>query len=268
MGRCVGLCALSGAAARLFGFLLVLIFASDARAADVPAVAAAADLQFALTEIAGQFYRDSGRQVKLSFGSSGNFARQLQQGAPFQLFLSADEKYVQLLVERGLTRDGGALYAVGRIVVFALRGSPVKPDPGLQDLGAALKDGRLKRLAIANPEHAPYGRAAREALRKAGLWDLAQRRLVMGENAAQAAQFATSGSAEAGVLPYSLALAPAISERGSHALIPQQWHSPLRQRMVLMKGAGETAQMLYAYLQQPAAREVFKRYGFVLPGGG
>lgn len=249
--------------------LLAMVLALAARAdEDVPAVAAAADLQFALTNAAELFAQQTGRRVKLSFGSSGSFARQLQQGAPFQLFLSADERYVELLRSGGVALDAGTLYAVGRIVVFAPRGSPVKPDGELRDLGTAAGDGRLRHLAIANPEHAPYGRAAQEALSRAGLWERVRGRLVLGENAAQAAQFATSGSAQAGIIPYSLALAPAVSALGSYALIPADRHGPLRQRMVLIKGARETARAFYVFLQQPPARAIFERYGFALPGPG
>lgn len=234
-------------------------------ATDVPALAAAADLAFALPEIAAAFTRDTGREVKLSFGSSGNFARQIAEGAPFELFLSADERYVDRLNSQGRTDGPGALYGVGRIVLFVPKGSPVKPDPELRDLSAASGDGRLKKLAIANPEHAPYGRAAQEALEQAGLWEKAKDRLVLGENASQAAQFATSGGAQAGIIPLSLAAAPAMAGRGSHATLPDSMHRPLRQRMVLVKGAGETARAFYAYLQQPAARAVLARYGFTLP---
>jgi molybdate transport system substrate-binding protein len=248
--------------------LLLFLLISSAwslRAEEPPAVAAAADLNFALTEIGERFAAETGKQVKLSFGSSGNFARQIEQGAPFQLFLSADEAYVVRLADQGLTLDAGTLYAIGRIVIFAPSGSPVRTDAALEDVRAALADGRLKRLAIANPDHAPYGRAAREALEQAGLWQQAAARLVLGENAAQAAQFATSGSAQAGIIPYSLALAPAVSSRGSYALLPEAWHRPLRQRMVLLKGAGDTARRFRDFLQQPEARATLERYGFVLP---
>jgi molybdate transport system substrate-binding protein len=245
--------------------LLAGIVLQAGAATEIPAVAAAADLAFALPEIAAAFRRDTGREVKLSFGSSGNFARQIAEGAPFELFLSADERYVERLREQGRTDGGGALYAVGRIVLFVPKGSPVAADPELRGLAQALADGRLKKLAIANPEHAPYGRAAQEALAQAGLADRARERLVLGENASQAAQFATTGAAQAGIIPLSLAAAPAMAGRGSHALLPQSMHRPLRQRMVLTRGAGETARAFFSYLQQPAARAVLARYGFTLP---
>jgi molybdate transport system substrate-binding protein len=195
---------------------------------DVPVIAAAADLKFALDEIARQFTADTQLEVKLAFGSSGNFARQIEQGSPFQLFLSADEDFVLRLADLGKTMDRGELYAEGRIVVMVPTGSPLAADSTLADLSAALVDGRLKKFAIANPEHAPYGRRAKEALRRAGLWERIRDRLVLGENVAQAAQFVTAGGAQGGIIAYSLARSPVVAALGAFALIPDAWHSPLR----------------------------------------
>ena len=153
-----------------------------------------------------QFARDGGQQVELVFGSSGTLTRQIRDSAPFEMFLSADEAFVEELAEAGLTRDRGTLYAVGRIVLFAPTGSPLNPGEGLDGLARLLASGRVTRFAIANPEHAPYGRAAEAALRKRGLWNDLQPRLVLGENVSQAAQFATTGNAVGGIIAYSLAL--------------------------------------------------------------
>lgn len=236
--------------------------------AEAPAVAAAADLQFALEEVHQQFKADTGQSLRLVFGSSGNFYRQISEGAPFQLFFSADEEYVQKLHEAGKTEDEGALYAVGRIVLMVPNGSPLRADEQLSDLHAALADGRLKKFAIANPEHAPYGRRAEEALKHAGLWAGIKDKLVLGENVAQAAQFATSANAQGGIIAYSLVLSPNLAKRGQFALIPSEWHEPLKQRMVLIKDADATSRAFYRYLQEPAARAILARYGFVLPGQG
>ena len=250
----------------IVGILCLLGYSSWA--ADVPAIAAAADLNFALTEVAQRFKQDTGQEVKIVFGSSGTFEAQLEHGAPFQMFLSADEDYVFQLAAKGLTKDRGTLYAIGRIVVFAPHGSPLKADGELRDLKAALVDGRVKRFAIANPEHAPYGRAARSALQHAGLWAVAEPKLVLGENASQAMQFAASGSSQGGIVPLSLSKAPEIAKLGTFALIPAEWHvsEPLKQRAVLLKNAGAVGTAFYQYIQKAAAREVFIRYGFVLPG--
>ena len=254
----------------VFGPMFALVFAlahsPSVSSAEVPNIAAASDLQFALQEAANDFTKQTGRAVKLSFGSSGNYRRQIAEGAPFELFLSADEAYVYALAKEGKTVDDGALYALGRIVLFVPKSASIKADAALKDLSVAVADGRLKKFAIANPEHAPYGRAAHEALIHARLWDQIAPKLVLGENVSQAAQFATSGSAQAGMIAYALAISPALTTRGEFALIPAEWHQPLRQRMVLMKHAGDTAQAFYRYLQSPAAREVFSRYGFTLPG--
>jgi molybdate transport system substrate-binding protein len=253
--------------AALFGGLLLGLEATaPARTKNVPVVAAAADLQFALAEVAEAFRKETEREVTLTFGSSGNFFRQIQQNGPFQMFFSADEQFVFDLAAKGLTVDDGTLYAVGRIVIIAPHGSPLKTDGSLADLKAALADGRVKKFAIANPAHAPYGRRAEEALRHLGLWDAIKDRLVFGENVSQATQFATSGATQGGIIAHSLALSPDVSKLGTYARIPDDWHEPLRQRMVLIKGAGETAQQFYAFMQGPSARAIMRRYGFGLPG--
>ncbi len=251
-------------------FLLIFLLFSGQSASvhaqdSNPAIAAASDLQFALEAIAARFRGDTQNELRLSFGSSGNYFRQIGQGAPFQLFMSADEDFVFRLHQDGKTEDRGVLYATGRIVLFAPKSSPLQVDGRMDGLNAALAANRISRFAIANPEHAPYGRAAEQALRKQGLWELLQRKLVLGENVSQAAQFATSGSAQGGIFAYSLALSPTVSKLGTYVLLPEDLHQPLRQRMVLVKGAGETARAFYAWLQQPAARKIFEQYGFVLP---
>jgi molybdate transport system substrate-binding protein len=250
-------------------FLFVVGPAFPLAAAEVPAIAAAADLKFALAEVAALFSAETGQQLRISFGSSGTFMNQIEHGAPFEIFLSADENFVFRLAERGLTADRGALYAIGQIVLFAPRSSPLTVDAELRGLKSALAAGSLRRFAIANPEHAPYGRAARAALQSAGLWAELEPRLVFGENAAQAMQFAASGSAEGGIVPLSLVMAAEVTELGRFAIIPRQWHAaePLRQRMVLLKGAGSVSRDFYRYLQTPVVREILAGYGFVTPEG-
>ena len=231
-----------------------------------PQIAAASDLIFALDEIVAGYASETGGVVKTVYGSSGNFRQQIAQGAPFQLFLSADESYVFALANEGRTMDSGTPYAIGRIVIFAPHGSTLKPDPALKTLSEAVAKGQLQKFAIANPEHAPYGRAAKEALVNAGQWDALQPKLVLGENVSQTAQFAATAGIQGGIFAYSLALSPSVSALGTYALIPESAHQPLRQRMVLLKGAGAEAQRFYRFLQQPLARAIFKRFGFALPG--
>ncbi len=234
---------------------------------NAPVVAAASDLQFAVEEVATAFEAETGMRVRLAMGSTGNFARQIREGAPFQIFMAADEQFIADLHADGLTRDQGDLYAIGRIVVMVPHGSPLTPDTELDNLAEMLAAGQITRFAIANPDHAPYGMRAREALTTRGLWDDLQPFMVLGENVSQAAQFALSGNAEGGIIAYSLALAPQVAPLGSYELIPEDWHEPLRQRMALLQGAGPVAEAFYAYMMEPAALEIMARYGFVVPEG-
>jgi molybdate transport system substrate-binding protein len=244
---------------------LLLAAAPTAAQDDAPVVAAASDLQFAVEEIAAAFKAETGLRVRLAMGSTGNFARQIREGAPFQIFIAADEQFIKDLHADGFTRDAGDLYAIGRVVIMVPHGSTLMPDPELNNLAELLEAGRITRFAIANPEHAPYGMRAREALITRGLWDGLQPFLVMGENVSQAAQFALSGNAEGGIIAYSLALAPQVAPQGTYELIPEDWHEPLRQRMALLNTAGHVAEAFYAYMMEPPARAIMERYGFVLP---
>lgn len=238
-----------------------------AHAEEPPVIAAASDLQGALTDIAADFTASTGNEVSLSFGSTGKFAAQIREGAPFQMFLAADERFALELARDGFTEGEGALYAVGRIAILVPKGSALAANGTLEALRAALAEGRISHFAIANPEHAPYGKRAEEALRHAGQWEAIQPHLVLGENVAQAAQFALSGDAEGGIVAWSLALAPEVAAQGEAALIPEDWHEPLLQRMVLLKGAGPVAKAFYDYISTPEARAVMERYGFALPEG-
>ncbi len=255
-------------ARRLVAFVIALgLFGAPGLIAQgAPKIAAASDLQFALVEVIEAYKRITGDDVDVSFGSSGNFYRQIRQGAPFEVFLSADEAFALDLTRDGLTQGMGAVYAIGRIVIIAPHGSPLEADSELNGLRAALADGRIERFAIPNPDHAPYGGRAEEALRHAGLWEAVAPKLVLGENVSQAAQFATSGSTQGGIIAYSLALSPKVSERGAYALIPDSWHQPLRQRMVLLSHAGDTARRFYDFLRGPRGRAILAAHGFSHPG--
>jgi molybdate transport system substrate-binding protein len=228
-------------------------------------VAAASDLKFVLEAIARQFTAETRQPVDLVFGSSGSLSRQVIDGAPFEMFMSADESFVEKLQAAGLTRDGGVLYGVGRIVLFAPHGSALVLDERLDGLRAMMAGGGVRRFAIANPEHAPYGKAAEAALRAKGLWQPIQPALVLGENVTQAAQFATGGGAAGGILAYSLALTPAVGRLGRYVLLPEATHPPLKQRMVLLKRASPAAEQFYRYLQADAARALLRANGFAEP---
>ena len=232
---------------------------------DAPLVAAASDLQFAVEDIAAAFEAETGMRVRLAMGSTGNFARQIREGAPFEIFMAADEQFIADLYADGFTRDAGDMYAIGRLVIMVPHGADLAPDAELDHLAEMLAAGQITHFAIANPDHAPYGMRAREALQARGLWEALQPALVQGENVSQAAAFALSGNAEGGIIAWSLALAPQLAGRGDYALIDAELHSPLRQRMALLKNAGPVAEAFYAYLMAPTAREIMARYGFALP---
>ena len=250
---------------RLALILLTLLSSPVFASADIPIIAAAASVKFALQDIAEAFYQDTGNVVRISYSSSGNLTRQIQQGGPFELFLSANASYVKHLYQQQKTLDQGTVFALGRLALLTSNNSPLLLDAHLNGLKLALQKGQLQRFAIANPEHAPYGVAAREVLQQLGLWELAQSHLVIGENAAQAAQFASSGAAQVGLISYSLALAPTLQNRTRFLLVPASLHQPLQQTMVLLKNAGETAKLFFNYLQQDKARAILSRYGYTAP---
>jgi len=257
--------AVSVSAAALFTALWLLFTATPRVAAQrTPAIAAAANLNFALREVADRFARAGGNRVELVFGASGTLTRQIQDGAPFEMFLAADEEFPNQLTRAGLTRDAGEIYAVGRVALFAPRGSPLQVDQRLDGLARLMKDGGVTRFAIANPEVAPYGRAAEAVLRKHGLWEGIRPRLVLGDTIAQAAQFATTGNAVGGLVAYSLVLAE-LKDRGTHAVIPAADHPPLRQRMVLLKKAGPVVERFYRFVQEQDARAILQKHGFAVP---
>lgn len=245
--------------------VLLSLVSGVSAAADNPIVAAASDLQFALPEIAARFERDTGRSVRLGFGSSGNLRRQIVQGAPFELYMSADEAHVEALHRQGLAEGGGVVYGIGRLALVSRKQAP-RLD--LNALRKRLESGYLERLAIANPEHAPYGVAARDVLQHAGLWQAIEPHLVLAENVSQAARFALAAESDGGIVAYSLVLAQPLVDRAHYTLIPEDLHRPLRQRMTLIRGAGDTARAFYAYLQEPEARAILSRYGFSLPERG
>jgi molybdate transport system substrate-binding protein len=232
-------------------------------------VLAASDLKFALADVLNQFHKDTGLPVIATYGSSGQFARQIAQGLPGDLFMSADEALVEQLAASGHTQGRGAVYAQGRLALIVPRSSGLRLDGGWEAALAEFKQGltqkTIAKLAIANPEHAPYGRAAQQALTALGLWDSVQTRLVLGDNIAQATQFVTTGAAQAGLTALSLAVAPEVAASTRHVQVPQHLHTALRQRMVLLKNARPQAQQLQDYLQTNAVRQRLQQLGFARP---
>jgi molybdate transport system substrate-binding protein len=247
----------------LFSALLLSLFVSSAHAQTLR-IAAAADLQFALPDLAAQYEKQSGAKLAITYGSSGSFFAQIQNGAPFDLFLSADLDYPKKLVDAGFAdADSLVTYAQGHLVIWLPPDSPL-------DLKAAgfrtLLDPRIEKIAIANPEHAPYGRAAIAAIQDAGLYGMIKSKLVFGENVSQAAQFVQSGSAQAGLIARSLALSPAMKSGKSYELSGRRF-PPIGQAAVVLKSSPnkQAASAFLEFLKTSEARAIFERYGFSAP---
>lgn len=223
-------------------------------------VAAASDLRLALPALAAAHARHGGAHIETTFGSSGKLFAQIANGAPFDAFFSADASYARGLEAKGLATPGTRFaYGIGRIALWTGKDSGVDVARGL----AALDDPRVTRIAIANPAHAPYGRAAEAALRHAGAWERAQPRLVLGENVSQAAQFATSGAAQVAFVPLSLLGSPGLRE-GRHWQVPPAWYPPLVQEAVALKRsrAGAATAAFFSFVRSPAGRRILATYGF------
>lgn len=226
-------------------------------------VAAAADLKYAMDEVVAAFrHLYPADAVQVTYGSSGKFYAQIRNGAPYDLFFSADIHYPRELARAGLAASEVIPYAVGRIVLWS-----ATLDADKLTL-ASLANPAIMRVAIANPRHAPYGIRAEEALRASGLWETVRPKLVYGENIAQTAQFVQSGGAQVGVIALSLALSPQMTRQGGYSLIPEHLHSPLEQGFILTRrGEGNALARRFAdYVQSPPARAVMRKYGFRLPG--
>jgi len=247
------------------GVFLLLAFAGTPSAQRrTLAVAAASDLQAVMPELITRFERDTGIAAKVSFGSSGNFFAQLQNGAPFDVFFSADVDYPKRLVDSGhAERDSLYEYAAGHLVLWTRGDSGIDVRPGL----AVLTDARVQRIAIANPDFAPYGRAAAAALRHERLYDRVKSKLVLGDNISQTAQFAQSGNAQVALISLSLALGPAL-KGGTHVELPSTFYPPIRQAAVVNASSKDkaSARQLLSYLRRPEVVELLRRFGFDVPG--
>ncbi len=240
-------------------FLLFMVQA--AHAGGQLNIAAAADMKFAMDEIVGLFVkRHPDDQVNTVYGSSGKFQTQIRQGAPYDLYFSADIAYPRALKQEGFATGEVQAYALGRIVLW----SPSHKINKLSDL----TNPSIRKIAIANPQHAPYGKRAEEALRASGVWDKVEAKLVYGENIAQTAQFVQTGNADVGIIALSLMKGSELSGSGGYALIPEALHQPLEQGFVITRRAAGNplAQTFARFMVSPEVRVIMNRYGFVLPG--
>jgi len=248
---------------RMAAMAFLFLFAVSAAAAQQLRVAAAADLQFAMKDLAASYEAKTKQSVAVTYGSSGNFSTQIENGAPFDLFFSADISYPQKLIDAGLAdRQTLYSYAFGRLALWAPAGSHLN----LAEKGfPALLDPQIQKIAIANPEHAPYGRAAVAALQKAGIYDRVKSKFVFGENISQAAQFVQSGNAQVGIVALSLAISPAM-QNGDRWLVPAELHPPLEQAAVVISASKNkmAAAPFLDFVKSSEGKEILARYGFTM----
>ena len=224
-------------------------------------VAAAADLQFAMQDVAAQFQKETGKEVKVIYGSSGNFFQQLQNGAPFDIFFSANLDYPKKLDSAGLTESGSYYeYAKGKIVVWVSKDSTLDLSSGLH----SLLNPSIKKIAVANPQHAPYGQAAVAAMQKEGIYDKVKEKFVLGENISETASFVVSGSADVGIVALSLALSPRMKDKGRYFEVPASDYPPIEQACVILSSSKhkETAKQFLSFIKTAAVADTLRTYGF------
>ena len=224
-------------------------------------VAAAADLQFAMQDVAARFQKETGKTVKLTYGSSGNFFQQIQNGAPFDVFFSANLDYAKKLDAAGLTEPGSYYpYAKGKIVIWVRNDSKLDLSSGMQ----ALLDPSIKKIAVANPEHAPYGQAAVAAMQNDKIYEKVKDKFVLGENISQTASFVVSGGADVGIVALALALSPNMKDKGRYVEVPAGEYPPIEQACVILASSKnkETARQFLAFIKTPAIGDLLRRYGF------
>ena len=242
--------------------LLFITFFTGAHA-QVSTIAVAANMKDAFLAIQNEFKADNKADFRVVYGSSGNITAQILNGAPFSLFISADESYPLELVKRKMTADEGKVYAVGKIALLSKKSKGIVLGNSKAELTKAIK--QANKIAIAKPELAPYGKAAVDYLKAEGLWDLAKDKLVYGDNISMATMYVASGSADLGFTALSLALAPGIAKETQHLILNPALYEPIRQRMVLMKNAPRDAVALYQFMQSPKAQSILHSFGYATP---
>lgn len=242
-------------------FLAVLLWFPDVPAQSIN-VAVASNLTHTITEISTAFFKDQGEKVNLTFGSSGNFARQIVQGAPYKVFISAGEKYLDFVRDNGGEINEFKPLVHGRLSLYIPKTSKLKKQATLSDALHTVQYGDFRRISIANPEHAPYGQAAREALANAGVWVVSHKKLLLGENAAQAMQFCLSGSVDLCIVPSSFPGLAQFAGKGTSFQLPERWHMPIVQYAALLDEDNDHARRYYDYLSSGSSAGIFKKYGY------
>jgi molybdate transport system substrate-binding protein len=241
--------------------LLAIMFVCQVCAAQAITVAAAADLQFAMQDVGARFQKQTGKEVKLIYGSSGNFFQQIQNGAPFDMFFSANLDYPKKLESAGLAVSGSYYqYAKGKIVVWVPNESKLDLSSGLQ----VLMNPSIKKIAVANPQHAPYGQAAVAAMQNENIYDKLKDKFVLGENISQTASFVVSGAADVGIVALSLAISPNMKDKGRFAEIPAAEYPPIEQACVILSSSKnkETAKQFLSFIKTAEVADTLRTYGF------
>lgn len=244
-------------------FALMLLIYSTISFGQMVSVAVAANMKDAFAEIQAAFRATGKPEMRVVYGSSGNFTAQIMNGAPFNLFISADEKFPLELYKNGKTVDSGKVYAIGKIVMIAKNSSGI--DLGKDKTQFARAIVKANKLAIAKPELAPYGKAAIEFMKAEGWWELAKDKLVYGDNIGAATMFVATGAADVGFTALSLAQSPEVAKQTHYVLLNDSLYEPIMQRMVLIKGAPQEAIDLYRFMQTVKAREILAKYGYGAP---
>ena len=248
--------------ARIFFFMLIALFARLS-IAQVPTIAVAANMKDAFLEIVTAFNSTSKPEMRVVYGSSGNFTTQIMNGAPFNLFIAADEHFPLELYKSGKAMDEGAVYAIGKLAIIAKKSSGIQLLDSKADIAMAIQ--RANKISIAKPDLAPYGKAAVEYLKAEGLWDLAKNKLVYADNIGVATTYVVSGAADIGFTAVSLAKSPELVKETSFLLVDPKLYEPIKQRMVLIKGAPQEAIDLYHFMQTPQAKTILQKYGYSTP---
>lgn len=245
------------------GILAILVLAAAIAPAQQLTVAAAADLQFAFHDLGLQFEKQTGIPVRVTYGSSGNFTTQIENGAPFDLFFSADVQYPQKLISEGFAEPGSLYrYADGKLVLWVPNGSKTDLSKGMM----VLIDPSVRKIAIANPKHAPYGRAAVAAMKSAGVYEKVENKLVLGENISQTAQFVQSGTADVGLVALSLAVSPGMVNSGRYVEVPTKNYPVIEQGAAILSQSKQKAQAgrFLEFMRTPSAKAILEKYGFVV----
>ena len=248
---------------RIFIFLAVFFAFNGSVYAQVATIAVAANMKDAFVEIAAEFKSTGKSEMRVVYGSSGNFAAQIMNGAPFSLFIAADEQFPLELFKNGKTVDDGSVYAIGKLVIITKTSSGIHLLDSKPDIAKAIS--KANKVAIAKPELAPYGRAAVQYLKAEGLWDLAKDKLVYADNVGAASTYVASGAADLGFTASSLAKSPELLKQTSYVVVDTKMYEPIKQRMVLIKGSPQEAQELYRFMQGPKAKAILQKYGYSTP---